>query len=144
MRLRLVQPLRAGEGLTKVTKGDLDGVRLFGRPLKPLALGMMMLMVTLTVYNVTHSSAFGELILGDVVAVLAGTAAVTLFLGWLRESQRMAEAGLLLAATVYVTRSAFLLFVGGPVTEGVYLGLGAAVMAGGAFLLESWDERTGD
>lgn len=127
-----------------MTKGDLDGVLFLGRPLKPLALGMAVLMLTLSVYNVLHLSAFGGLFLGDVVAVLAAVAVVTLTVGWYYGSQRMAEAGLLLAATVYVTRSAFLLFVSGPGTEGVYLGLGAAVMAGGAYLLESWDERTGD
>ena len=142
MRLRLVYPVALG-GVIPMTKGDLDGLLVFGRPVKPLALGMTVLMVALTVQNVFHVGAFGDLILGDVVAALSSVAAVTLFLGWWRSSQRMAELGLLLAATVYVTRSAFLLFIGEPATEGIYLGLGAAVMAGGAYLLERWDEHTG-
>ena len=124
-----------------MTAGDLPGLMPFSRPIKPVALGMSLLMLTLVVVNLTNVGELKDTALGDAIAVMAGAAAVCLWAGWLARSQRMAEAGLLLAAVTYVTRSAFILLDLGPGNMGVWLGAGAAVIAGGAFLLESWEDR---
>lgn len=122
-----------------MTKGDLDGVTILGRPLKPLALQFAGLMCTLMFFNITNKGVFGDLWLGDVVAVMAAVSVAALVAGWVAGSQKMAESGLFLACIVYMTRTAFLLFTQGFGVEGVYLGFFAAVGAGGAYLLETWD-----
>jgi hypothetical protein len=124
-----------------MTKGDLDGLRCWGRPIKPVALGLSFLMLTLCISNIANAGVFKELWLGDVVAVIAGASAVTLVAGWVVRSQRMAEWGLLMACVVYIVRASFLFFFAGPGEQGVWLSLGAATIAGGAYLLETTDEQ---
>ncbi len=122
-----------------MTKGDLDGVQVWGRPIKPVAFGLSVLMLTLTVYNIFNVGVFGSLFLGDVIAVLTGTSFVMLMLGWFAKNQLLAEFGLITAFTAYTLRASFILFSSGPTAEGFYLSIGAAIIAGGAYLLEGWD-----
>lgn len=124
-----------------MTKGDLDGVTCFGRPIKPVALGACVLMATLTVFNIIDKGAFGAFFLGDVVAVLTGISLIGLLGGWFGRSQAMAEVGLLAGCVAYVMRGSFLLFYIGPTEQGVYLSTGAAIILGGAYLLELWDHN---
>lgn len=124
-----------------MTAGDLEGVTVLGRPVKPVALGLSILMVALVAINIADAGELRDAALGDGIAVMAGTAAVCLWVGWIARSQRMAEAGLLLSTVVYVLRSAFIAFDAGFGSIGVYLGAGAAVIAGGAYLLETWDDQ---
>ena len=124
-----------------MTKGDLDGVTVWGRPIKPVALGACVLMLTLVIYNLTDAGVFEDLWLGDVIAVLAGVSLFAMLGGWFGRSQKMAEVGLLLGWVVYVTRGAFAVLYEGFTSEALYLSTGAAVIIGGAYLLESWDHR---
>lgn len=122
-----------------MTKGDLDGWLVWGRPLKPVALGTSILMLTLVVSNVTHTGIFGPLWLGDVIAGLSAVSFICLTVGWFGRHQMSAEVGLLLACTTYLLRASMALFLDGPGEQAVYLSIGAAVITGGAFLLEHWD-----
>lgn len=124
-----------------MTKGDLDGITVWGRPIKPVALGACILMATLTIYNIVDKGVFGDLILGDVVAVLSGASLIMMLTGWFGRSQRMAEFGLLAGCISYVMRGAFVLFYNGPLAEAVWLSLGSTTILGGAYLLEKWDCR---
>jgi hypothetical protein len=56
----------------------------------------------------------------------------------------MAEAGLFIAGLTMVGRSAFLFALEGIDNIGVWLGVGTAVVALGAFLLERVDENRGE
>ena len=122
-----------------MTKGDLDGVQPFGRPIKPVALGSCVLMATLTIYNLVDAGVFEDLWLGDIVAILAGTSLIAMLGGWFGKSQGMAEIGLLMGFIVYVARGSFALFHEGITSEAVCLSAGAAIILGGAYLLERWD-----
>lgn len=122
-----------------MTRGDLEGLTFFNRPIKPVALGITVLMVSITVFNLQHDGVFGSTLLATSVALLAFTSAVCLTAGWLGRLQQMAEIGLLLASITYVIRGSFLLLLLGPSEQGVWLSLGASVISGGSFLLERWD-----
>lgn len=119
-----------------MTAGDLVGVTVLQRPVKVVALGMTILMLALAWLNLANRDAgLGDSVLGDVVGATALVAAVALLGGWWGRSQRMAEVGLLLAFGVYLARTVFLLATA-PADQGVLLGIGAAVIAGGSYLLE--------
>lgn len=133
-----------------MTSQDLPGVRAFGRPVKPVALGFVALMGTLCLTNLLGIGALQTTIWGQIVAVVAGTAAVALMAGWWGRSQRMAEVGLLLSASVYVYRSiaAFLsdpigvlTFTDGIVVQATFLSIGAAVIAAGSYALERAESK---
>jgi hypothetical protein len=114
---------------------DLPRWKVLGRPVKSTALGLAVIMATFSVYNLFNIGVFGISILGDIVAGLAGVVFVILCWGWWANSQRLSEAGLLLAAGVYITRTIFLLFTD-PRIEGMWIGVGVSIIAVGAYLKE--------
>ena len=118
-----------------MTKGDLTGVSFFGRPFKPVSLGLVVIMTTLLVYNLTNTGIFGDRVGGDIVAAAAAVSIGLLTASWWARSQWMLEVGLFLACLTYIGRTAYLLMVK-PEAEGVALGLGIIIIAGGAYLLE--------
>ena len=124
-----------------VTKGDLNGFIFLGRPIKPVAFGMSILMMTLTFINVFDVGLFGNSLLGDVVAVLSFGSFVLLILGWFGNLQPLVEYGLLIASAVYVIRGSFVMLTFGLSNEGVWQSFGTAVIAGGAYLLERLDSH---
>ena len=95
-----------------MTKGDLDGVQIWGRPIKPVALGLSLLMLTLAVVNITDTGVFEDMLLGDVVAVLAVGSFTALMVGWFARYQIAAEIGLFSASVVYLIRGSFAVFTG--------------------------------
>ena len=126
-----------------MTRGDLPGIAVWGRPIKPVALGLSMSMLVLCVFNTIDAGVLLETQVGDVVAVMSGIAAFLLIAGWVGKSQMMAEWGLFLAGMTMTLRSAFLFVLQGGSNIGVWLGVGTAVVAFGAFLLERTDENRG-
>lgn len=121
------------------TKGDLDTVSILGRPIKPVALGLTILMVTLTVSNVTGAGVLGDVALSRVLAAGAAVSAILLTAGWVTGKQGLAEAGLLATAAGNIARSSFLMMTYGPGQQSVWLSMGVTVIAAGAYLLETWD-----
>ena len=118
-----------------MTSDDVPGWTILGRPVKSTAFGLAIIMATFTIYNILDIGVFHTSILGDIVAVIAGVVFIMLVCGWWFRSQWMAENGLLGVAAVYITRSAFLLLIN-PSIEGVWIGVGVAVIAAGAYLKE--------
>ena len=112
---------------------------MWGRPVHPVALGIGILMATLTVYNAANVGVLGAHVLGDVVMVGSSAALVCLVAGWVTQHQILVAVGLLAAAAAYLLRALFIALTVGPTAEGVWLSTGAVVIAGGSFLLEVWD-----
>ena len=94
-----------------MTKGDLDGVLWLNRPVKPLAAFLVLLMLNFTIFNITNEGIFKDFGLNDIIAVLAGISCFSLFYAWIARNQTMVELGLVLAASVYVIRAFFILFL---------------------------------
>lgn len=113
--------------------------RAWGRPVYPVALGIGVLMATLTAYNALNTGVLRATLLGDIVMVLAGASLVMLVAGWVTQRQVMVATGLLTAASAYVARMLFIAFTLGIGAEGVWLSLGTVVIAGGSYLLEVRD-----
>ena len=123
-----------------MTGMDIDGVLFAGRKIKPVALGLSVILLTICVYNLFDIGLFGTLILGDLVAVASAVTIGTLVAGWWFRSQRMAEAGLMLAFIVYALRTVFVLLTD-PTIEGVPIGVGIVIIAGGSYILEHASSR---
>lgn len=126
-----------------MTRGDLPGLQAFGRPIKPVAFGFTITMTTLFLANVFDVSQFGRLVIGDVIGVGGLIGAVLLSVGWFGRRQRFAEAGLLVSTLIYVMTASFLFLLKGFDSVSGWLALGTAVIAGGAFVLEAWDDFGG-
>ena len=125
-----------------MTRGELEGLTFFGRPIKPVALGIAVFMLTLTVFNLQEDGIFGATVLATLIALLSFASALCLIFGWFGRVQIMAEAGLLLASITYVIRAVFSLLIVGPSNQMMWLSIGAGIISGGAFLLERWDVRS--
>jgi len=118
-----------------VTKGDIDGWLIFGRPFKPVALGLSLAMLVLVVANIHGTGRLGEGWLGHVIAVVSGFSLFFLMGGWWTRWQVWAEIGLLLACSTYLTRGIFLGLTDLQ-DQSMWLSFSSALIAGGAFWLE--------
>lgn len=121
-----------------MSAGDLYHVILFGRPFKPVAFGLAMVMTILVIVNVADTGRLGSNWIGDVVAILAGTSLLALIGGWWAKGQHMAEIGLLLAGSTLVMRGLFVMFTAWP-DQSEWFSFAMAFVAWGAFLLERMD-----
>lgn len=110
---------------------------VWGRALKPVHAGFMWLMTVLVVYNVTDAGALGSSWLGDAIAIVAASAAGCLAAGWAARSQAMAAAGLFLSGVVYTARAVFVGLMDGFWAQGLWLSLGAVIIAWGSWRLET-------
>lgn len=118
-----------------MTRGELEGLTFLDRPIKPVALGIVVFMITLTVFNLREDGIFGA----TLIALMAFTSTLCLVFGWFGRIQVMAEAGLLIAAVTYVIHAVFALLIVGPTNQTMWLSIGAGIISGGSFLLERWD-----
>ena len=117
-------------------------MKLFGRPIKPVALGAALAMVVISIFNFFNAGRFGDLLVGDFVSIVAVIAFVCLNIGWWKNSQFFAELGLLLASGVYVSRSIFLMLIVGFDDVSTWLSLSTGIILIGAYLLESTDPQS--
>lgn len=122
-----------------MTREELEGLTFLDRPIKPVALGIVVFMITLTVFNLREDGIFGDTILATLLALMAFTSTLCLVFGWFGRIQVMAEAGLLIAAVTYVIHAVFALLIVGPTNQTMWLSIGAGIISGGSFLLERWD-----
>lgn len=119
-----------------MTRGDLPGLTVFGRPLKPVAFGLTLSMVIIAQSNFRGADRGTGYPLSVLLGICAAAAAATLVIGWAGRLQRVAEVGLLLVVGVYVTRAVFI-FLSSVPDQSVFFSLSTAIIAGGSFMLEA-------
>lgn len=130
-----------------MTKGDLTGLTVWGRPLKPVALGLTLTMVIVTQANIRGLDRGTQPPLSWLVALMSAAAVVTLLWGWIGRNQKAAEIGLLLVIGTYITRAAFIALESGLGEQAVWFSLATVVIAAGSYALEVDDRyrtRGGD
>jgi hypothetical protein len=114
---------------------------VLGRPVKPVAAGLMLSMLAVAYWTASGRGELGPTAWAYVVAVVALAAAAALLVGWQRPSQRLAEYGLAAAFAVWVFR-AVAVGLSGTVPfsgESLMLSLSVAVIAAGSYALEVAD-----
>lgn len=111
-------------------------VLVAGRPVKPLALALMVATAVLAAINALGVGAFGRSPWAWALAATSSLVTGLLAAGWAARSQAAAEAGLLLGAGLWAGRACALLALDGPGQWQAYLSACWAVAAGGAWLLE--------
>lgn len=127
-----------------MTRGDLGGITLLGRPVKPLALAIAISTGTVFWFNlVLNSDILVASLAGDVVGIVGGVSCVLLFAAWWRSSQTLLELGLLLASGTWVARLFTVIFLQGFGFYGVYLSIAWTLACVSAYLLETWDDNDG-
>jgi Kef-type K+ transport system membrane component KefB len=114
-------------------------VRFLGRPVKPVAFGLMLLCLILVGFNVFRSDSLTDSDWSYLVIGLAGLAAVVLFLGWWLSNQWLCEVGMLLVFGVHFTRAVFIFMVVGAHDQNAYQSLAVCVLAAGSYALERLD-----
>jgi peptidoglycan/LPS O-acetylase OafA/YrhL len=118
----------------------LPGVTVFGRPFKPVSLGVTVLMVGLVIIPVFDLGGFGRGMSSGIASVIALVAAGMLGWGWWRNNLRWTERGLAVACFAYASRLIYLIFVR-PAGDSVMLALGVLVIIAGSYVLEANDRR---
>lgn len=114
-------------------------VELLGRPVKPVALGLLVAMTALVATGIGGTGLLGGTHWGYTGAAIA-LAAALLFVGsWVARSQRVAEAAILLAFFTLAARSIFLFIVAGAAQPAGWLSASLAIIAGGSYWLERGD-----
>lgn len=111
-------------------------VLVWGRPVKPLALALMLACGVLGYINLAGRGVLAGTAWATGLGVLAAAVVALLAAGWAARAQRAAEAGLLLGAGLWAGRTAALVAVTGPWQWEAWLSACWAVASGGAWLLE--------
>lgn len=121
---------------------NLPGVRIFGRPFKPVAFGFTMSLLVLFWAGWYDRGALDGTFWGDLVGCAAFGIAATLSAAWWFRSQRWSEYGLLATFVLYFWYSFTVSLVNLEVNVSGLIGLCLAVIAGGSWLLERADPLT--
>lgn len=118
----------------------LPNVSVFGRPFKPVALGVTVLMLGLVIIPVFSLGDEGRDAFDWVTAAFALIAAVLLIVGWWRDRLRFAEWGLLCGVFAYLLRTTHLI-TREPEGDSVALAVGVLIVIAGSYVLEANDRR---
>lgn len=114
----------------------LKGWRVFGRPIKPLALGLLITMLSFAGIAYNRDGVLGNTIWAQTVAVVAAATAGVLLSGWLARSQKLAEVGLLMSFFVWFSALLVFALTVHPSWEHYAWSTAFAVMAAGSYFLE--------
>ncbi len=123
-----------------MSRADLPN-RIWGRPIKPLAIGLIICLIAVTLNAFVPSG----LSAGEYDYPLSMIAFLTLVLmavSWVKKSQRLFEWSLLLSTGIFTVRAATVAIESGRPTFAL-LPLGVAVLAARSYVLERADERDG-
>jgi hypothetical protein len=115
---------------------------LFGRPIKPVSLVLMMTMLLLGIYSILNIGVLGASQWGDVIGGMAFGVAGLSVIAWWKNSQSMAEYALLSAFFIWGFRFWGIVLVQGWDAfklEGWYLSIMWVILSGGSWLLERSD-----
>jgi hypothetical protein len=123
-----------------MTKGDLEGAALWGRPVKPVAAGLTLNMLIVAQSNFRGMDRGTLPPLSWILGTAAVVAVACLIIGWVSNSQHLAEVGLLLTVGVYVARATFIMLEN-PWDQAIFFSLAVIVIAGGSYFLEANDRR---
>jgi hypothetical protein len=125
-------------------------IKFLGRPIKPVAFGLMIFVGVLGISALNGVSLLGAGTISFFMSIVMMVTSFSLFLGWYFSSQRIAELGLLatfwtlLSYDIFVLQSfgwGFLraMFTLQPKTPSVWMSLGIVIIAGGSYILERAD-----
>ena len=119
------------------TPAEIPKVTLLGRPVKPLAIGILIALFAIGVNGyqyIAQSSGYDQ-----PLAVVAVLTLLLMLSSWCLRSQKMFEWSLLFTAGIFTARAAGVaLEVGHPVAG--LLPFSVAVLAGGSYILEKADQ----
>ena len=116
-------------------------IKFLGRPVKPVALGIVIYMAVFVVANLADVGVFGPSRYGDVISVVAASALGLLVSAWVINSQRLTEYGLLISGTVFFIRGTFLWLTRSWERQDVYFMIAMTIIAAGSFWLERVDSN---
>jgi xanthine/uracil permease len=119
----------------------LPGRSILGRPFKPVALGVTILMIGLSVIPVFNLGLYGRDWFDWILSTVSLAAAGLLVTGWWKNDTRWTERGLAVATFVYLARFIYLVLIE-PLEDSVSLAFGVLVIIAGSYILESNDRRT--
>ncbi len=141
-----------GEG-RQMTRGDLPGMRLFNRPVKPMAVGLIVMGTNLAINTFllyysdkSYIPLPGELtaqysVFALIMGIFSGLGVTLMVTAWILRSQRLYEFGLLLSFGGWTSRWIGLSLDGQPWYA--MLPFGMTLMTASAYWLERADERDG-
>lgn len=123
----------------------LPRITLLGRPVRPVSFGFMLAMFVITWAGWANVGSLDGSYLADILSVASAFVGVWLAAAWWFKKQWMAETGLLMVFAAMIFRATFTYLLladtpgQGPVPETSLLSVCAAIIAGGAWLLERSD-----
>lgn len=117
----------------------INGVKLLGRPFKPVALGVTILMIGLIAIGLFNLGDYPHRPFQLVGTVFPAAAAVLLILGWAKVNTKWTGFGLALALFTYLGRVIFLA-IEDPISDNLLLAFGATIVIAGSYVLEVNDE----
>ena len=115
--------------------------RVLGRPIKPVAFGLAIAMLSIFAANIDDLGILDGSQWGDFLGGLALAVGVMFFAGWLANSQQLNEWALLSSFWVFSVRLWLIIFIlpTHGIGEELWLDLAFMIISGGAFLLEKLD-----
>lgn len=122
------------------------GHTIFGRPIRPTAAGLMVIATALGVGSFMGHSLLQGAWYGQTIAVMCALAGVSYLVGWIMDRPIMARASDLIVFGTFAAQTTFLWIERGsdfpwqmltlqPGTASIWIGLGIAIIAAGAFWL---------
>ena len=120
----------------------IPGIRVLGRRFKPVALGVTIIMIGLTIAGLFRWGTFEDYNPFFLILQIAASAvsAGLLIYGWFADRERWAEWGLLIGTFAYLERAVLLTFVD-TFGDSVLLAYGVLVIIAGSYFLEASDNR---
>lgn len=118
-----------------------------GRPFKPLAVGLIIALLPLTINGAAQILGYPPLLdpTGDdmAIGIISALALVLMLLGWVRKSQALFEGALLLVVGAFVARATLVALLD-PYPLEAMLPLSVAMFAAGAYVLERDGQSRGE
>lgn len=119
------------------TPAEIPRVTLLGRPVKPLAIGILIALFAIGFNGykyIAESAGYDQ-----PLAIIAALTLLLMLSSWFLRSQKMFEWSLLFTAGIFTARAAGVAFEYGHLAGGL-LPFSVAVLTGGSYILEKADQ----